>query len=451
MNKQKLLEWLTDEADQKAEAFYAFHDYVSLDEDLFELTSRRGTIEMPPKLPKNPGKLLEKLQDHFKSNVTLVSLVLSRLHPDRFMFYRVSKLEAEIFQGFAFFSEIVPVFDFQFDHVGRTNLANYLLLNEALQKFAADVWPSRKKRDLRLLYFLYEGLARLFLEKEEYHRYWLFASREEYFEAFDDDPQDTEWSGRKEMKPGDIAFFYRMAPVKAITDVVRVADHPRFDPWGAWDGFWVKLRKIGEIEPIPFKLMMNDPVLGSWGPVRAKFQGTVTVPVPHGVYNRLLRLRHSDLVEKLGLKPEPVGTSASSGTFASEEDFEDQVVQPLLKSWSFRFHRQYPCRFYMGSQIHTGRVDFLVEDRQGPVTLFEDKLRIVTDADRAKAVAQAKSYALMLGLPSFVVAAPEGLWVYSLSRNVEKLEKNVRLEDLGRKAGEEELRNLLLKLRDSHR
>jgi hypothetical protein len=53
--------------------------------------------------------------------------------------------------------------------------------------------------------------------------------------------------------------------------------------------------------------------------------------------------------------------------------------------------------------------------------LPESKLRILNDDDLARATNQAKSYALMEGLASFIVAAPEGFWCYSLDRNREEL------------------------------
>ncbi len=88
-----------------------------------------------------------------------------------------------------------------------------------------------------------------------------------------------------------------------------------------------------------------------------------------------------------------------------------------------------------------------MSDERGPVTLFEDKLRIINDKDLQPAVDQAKSYALQLGLPSFVVAAPEGLWLYSLDRHLEKLVKKVTLEELKDSRQEEEFRDSLRRLR----
>jgi hypothetical protein len=129
-----------------------------------------------------------------------------------------------------------------------------------------------------------------------------------------------------------------------------------------------------------------------------------------------------------------------------EAEFEDKVIRPLLKSWGFKGQGQYTCSAWVGSQEHQLRVDFLVSDDKGSVTLFEDKLRIISDEDLQLAVGQAKSYALLLGLPSFVVASPEGMWLYSLERDQEKLMPQLP-EVQSREQQEKGFRDLLLSLR----
>ncbi|MDP9438863.1 MAG: hypothetical protein M3P49_08975, partial [Actinomycetota bacterium] len=145
------------------------------------------------------------------------------------------------------------------------------------------------------------------------------------------------------------------------------------------------------------------------------------------------------------LEPEPTAGEGLSNRFASEADFEDQVVEPLLKRWGLGYQRQYRCRFRMGSQDLFGLVDFFVADGRGPITLIESKIRILNERELKQAREQGKSYALMLGLPSFVVASPEGMWVYSLRRNAETLEEHVLLDELDVRG--EGLREKLLKLR----
>jgi len=201
---------------------------------------------------------------------------------------------------------------------------------------------------------------------------------------------------------------------------------------------------VGSIPDITFADMRSDPILSRWGPVRRQFQWTVTEAVPHSVYNQLLDKIPEEIRVQHHLVPEPLLEVGSSGEFAFEAEFEDQIVKRLIRRWGFKYEAQRPCLFRLGSQESRGRVDCYVSDARGPLTLFENKLRIL-DRELEPAVAQAKSYALMLGLPSFVVAAPEGLWIYSLNRNAHTLEKHVRGDELP--AQEENARRLLLSLR----
>jgi len=94
----------------------------------------------------------------------------------------------------------------------------------------------------------------------------------------------------------------------------------------------------------------------------------------------------------------------------SEATFEDVVVAPLLDAWGFTYVRQAAC-----PAPTRGRIDFLVYDDQStqPLTLFENKRHIASAQALAQAVTQAHTYARALSLPSFVIAAPAGLWIYA--------------------------------------
>jgi hypothetical protein len=443
MNKELLLKWLISDAEKQAPRYVGYRREADLKKCLYELNNRRR-IELPSPLPKDPEAMLRVLEQHFDRRVSFVSLVLNHHFPDRFLFYRVSELDQEILEGLAFFSEVVPEFKFPFASVGTKALDRYLQLNDQLQAFARTAWPKPKRRQAAVLAFLYEGLGMLFLEKSSYNRYWLMVARPEYFDILDKH-REINWSGCKEMKPGDLVFMYRTSPRKAITNLYRVKEAPEFDPWGGWRGFWVTLAGVGSIPDISFADMRSDPVFNLWGPVRRHFQWTVVQAVPHSVYNRLLDRIPDSIREEHRLTPEPVADVRSFGQFALEAEFEEQIVKPLIRRWGFKFDAQYPCLFRLGSQDTHARVDCHVSDARGPFTLFEDKLRIANDRELEPAVAQAKSYALMLGLSSFVVAAPEGLWVYSLARNVETLRQHVSADELP--AQEENVRRLLLSLR----
>lgn len=115
-------------------------------------------------------------------------------------------------------------------------------------------------------------------------------------------------------------------------------------------------------------------------------------------------LRHlCEQIAASALPPDPLWSPV-------EATFEDLVVVPLLERWGLTYTRQAsspaPAR---------GRVDFLVYDALGgtPLTLFENKRTLSTAPALAQAATQAHGYARALGLPSCVVAAPAGLWIYA--------------------------------------
>lgn len=115
----------------------------------------------------------------------------------------------------------------------------------------------------------------------------------------------------------------------------------------------------------------------------------------------LLRLLCEQIVSG-ALPPDPFWSP-------TEETFEDVVVVPLLEQWGLSYMRQAPS-----PAPPRGRIDILVYDRSPaqPLTLFENKRQIASAQALRQASAQGQRYACALGLPSFVVAAPAGLWVY---------------------------------------
>lgn len=448
-----LLDWLLANSQVKRKPRIWRHfepNKNTLDDDLFELNNRRP-FSLPVPMPPESGDMIKVLRSHFADDVTKISRVLSYHFPEKYLFYRVSKLEREIFTGFEYFADIEEEFKFEFSHIGRKGFERYLLLNRGLLKFFEKHGQDEHFQDV-VSRFLYEGLGKLFLEKSDYHRYWIMATKEEYFESLDNLKFDLDksWSGRKEMQAGDLVFMYRMAPRKAITNIFRIKDGPKFDPVTAWDGFWVDLEPVGSIEDISFSTMRADPVLSRWSVVRRHFQGVVATSIPHAVYNRLLSYIPEPMRVKYNLKPEPQAHYPQSGSFTLERDFDEQVIRPLLKRWDFQFQMQRPCRFQFGTQLHLGYIDFYVEDERGPLTIFEDKLRIINEngRDLELAVAQAKSYSMVLGLSSFVVASPEGLWVYSLNGNRERFQRRFLVE--GIETRDAEIRELLLSLRSGN-
>jgi hypothetical protein len=90
---------------------------------------------------------------------------------------------------------------------------------------------------------------------------------------------------------------------------------------------------------------------------------------------------------------------------------EDVVLIPLFAQWGWTVQRQAACTLGANQR---GRIDLLVFDHPDapPITLVESKRVIRGAYELQQAVTQAQAYARSLGLPSFLIAAPQGIWVY---------------------------------------
>ncbi len=97
-----------------------------------------------------------------------------------------------------------------------------------------------------------------------------------------------------------------------------------------------------------------------------------------------------------------------------EERFEDAVLLPLLRGWGLSARRQVTCALPGGNAAQRGRIDLLVydDDARPPIALIESKRQIADAFALRQAAAQGFAYARSLGLATFFVAAPRGLWAY---------------------------------------
>lgn len=131
-----------------------------------------------------------------------------------------------------------------------------------------------------------------------------------------------------------------------------------------------------------------------------------------------------------------------------EYEFENRIIVPLLTRWRLPYRRQVTCRMRKRGQLCLGRIDFLVHtaDNQSLLTLFENKRHIYSEVEREQAAQQANAYARARRLRSFVVAAPEGLWIYSRRGGVPHLEASFVEQYVS--AGAPEALALLVALRD---
>jgi thiol-disulfide isomerase/thioredoxin len=97
-----------------------------------------------------------------------------------------------------------------------------------------------------------------------------------------------------------------------------------------------------------------------------------------------------------------------------EARFEEAALIPLFEGWGLSVERQAACPLPGKNRAQRGRVDLLVYEHpdRPPLTLVESKRQIQSEEELLQAARQAAGYARSLAPPSFIVAAPRGLWVY---------------------------------------
>jgi hypothetical protein len=122
MNGEYILNWLIEDTERNANGIYPDLWQYRLEDQLYELNSR-SDINLPAgislnNLPKEEDAI-SILQDNFKNKISFISLILNYIYPEKYMFYRVSMLENEIFSGLKFLSDIYEKFQFKFYKIGQ--------------------------------------------------------------------------------------------------------------------------------------------------------------------------------------------------------------------------------------------------------------------------------------------------------------------------------------------
>jgi len=104
--------------------------------------------------------------------------------------------------------------------------------------------------------------------------------------------------------------------------------------------------------------------------------------------------------------------------FRSEREFELQVIATHLDAWGCRCRTQMTRKVHRGKQKLHGRIDFVVlrPNSRAVLTVIEAKREIRSLAQLYHAAHQAESYARALRLRHFVVAAPQGCWIFSRTK-----------------------------------
>jgi hypothetical protein len=118
VNRKMMLDWLIGDARENADQQSIPKN--DLDDMLWELLNRPETsFPILPDLPHDESRLTTTLQECLGNNVSRVSFVLHRRLPDKYLFYRVSDLEPEIFEGLDFLRPVMLELDLPFTSIGN--------------------------------------------------------------------------------------------------------------------------------------------------------------------------------------------------------------------------------------------------------------------------------------------------------------------------------------------
>jgi hypothetical protein len=192
---------------------------------------------------------------------------------------------------------------------------------------------------------------------------------------------------------------------------------------------WTEITDKLAIPPLSLKEMKADPVLGQWSLVKRSFQGLTKHQVADDIWQRIKQViaakdpEAGRLLTEFAHAAEGVRVIKGLGEGLSEKEFEEKLAIPLLKSLGWDVGRtilpQYEIAIKVGSgRPHRVRADFVgFRDALSSEALLviESKRRIQSGEELRVAVEQCESYAGKLRCQRFVVAAPEGMWVYTLN------------------------------------
>ena len=264
-------------------------------------------------------------------------------------------------------------------------------------------------------------------------RIWITAAGAENFARLDQHTEKSRevWSINREAKRGDIALMYCTRPRSALVAIYRCGsdayEDPFWEPWG--NSRWAELRDRLTIPALSLKEMKQDPVLKDWSLVKTQFQGMLQHRVPDTIWTRIKELigekdpEMGRTLQDYAASAQGIRTLPTSDSKLTELDFENQGIVPLLEVLGWKsdktLHRQYEMRIKVGSgfprRVFADFVGFADSSESRALLIVENKRQIRSDRHLSDAVEQCESYAGKLRCPRFVVAAPQGVWVYDLA------------------------------------
>jgi hypothetical protein len=206
------------------------------------------------------------------------------------------------------------------------------------------------------------------------------------------------WTGSKQTQPGDLLFFYFIAPLKAIHFVARAVSYPYFDSKMGVNSekpvdpnqWWLTYTPQIEVTPVSFAELSD--LMGGHLILRGKPSHYLPPAVVHGILDRAVDPDRMTKTDRLVFQL-PVGSAElpdarrvrlagwkkmADGTLKAERQVEQYVVEPLLrlslpKRRSVRWQQQY--------RLKSGIADYVVFESDVPRSVIEVKLGVLVPHD----------------------------------------------------------------------
>lgn len=316
-----------------------------------------------------------------------------------------------------------------------SQLEKVLDFNASLAAFASQA----KLEPWQIWATIYDFGPKYLLSKENSYpsdpppKIWITAAGSENFDRVDkhtDDSKDV-WSINPEARRGDIVMMYCLRPRSAIIAIYRCGsdayEDPMWEPWGK--NQWAELRDRIAIPQITLQEMKKDRILKDWSLVRTQFKGMLRHRVSNVVWDRIKEIvmeKDDEIGKQLSeysKSAKGIRTIHSAKSNITELAFEEQILIPLLQDLGWQLDksikRQHEMRIKVGSGFPQRAIaDFVgfsdTLERQ-TILIVENKRQITTEKHLRDAVEQCESYAGKLRCSRFVIAAPQGIWVYNLA------------------------------------
>ena len=223
------------------------------------------------------------------------------------------------------------------------------------------------------------------------------------------------WQGNPETQPGDVILLYQWTPTSAFTSIWQATAPGFIDPL-----FWyyrcIYFGRPVYVQPLTFRELKEDPILGKIPLVKANMQGMNGTALKPSEYNRVLECLASKGNDTSFLPRLMEHYTVVDAEIRTERDVEKQLLEPLLErlGWTrAQYVRQMPLRMGRGSTVYPDYVilpQFTPNYEKG-YWIVEAKKNIVNDKQLHVDFGQAISYAYRLNASGIMLVAQEGIWL----------------------------------------